>query len=146
MGMERYFICCAVFLSGLTVCHGLVARSVISHPEPCRRHKSQTASASPRWFLMDMLEVGETLLAAWSPGSPTDSAPSLRTPSNINLELAQRISSSLHRDSARAILELTVEASCGTLVPPFQPLGTELRQPSVKYVTCPGSRGVVGCR
>ena len=41
--------------------------------------------------------------ATWSPSHQL-STTSLRTPSDTALELAQRISSSLHRDSARAVL------------------------------------------
>ena len=55
--------------------------------------------------LMDMQEAGRTQLATWAPGSLTDSVPPLSAHhATLNLELAQRISSSLCHDSARAIL------------------------------------------
>ena len=47
---------------------------------------------------------GGTLRVCWSPGSLNASAPHHPTPNDSNLELAQCVSSSLHRDSARAIL------------------------------------------
>ena len=46
------------------------------------------ASASPWWFLMDMLEVGARSLVSWISHRLSTT---LRTPSDINLELAQRI-------------------------------------------------------
>ena len=54
----------------------------------------RTASVSPRWFFDDHAR-------GWADSARTTSH---RSPSDINLELAQRISSSLHRDSPRAIL------------------------------------------
>ena len=79
----------------------------VFHPKPCRARKSQTnfqrdcqpmpterLPLHPGGLWWTSSRLGRL---CWSPGSPD-------SPSDINLELAQRISSSLHRDSARAIL------------------------------------------
>ena len=83
---------------------------------------TRMASASPHWSFMNMQEAGEiatrNLVTCISHQL---SSTSLRTPSDTHLELAPRLSSSLHRDSALAILRRVrrvsrSDAACGWAV------------------------------